>query len=108
MVYPGKNHKQYATPKRRFEKTRLEDEKRLIIDYGLRNKRELWKAQSVLRKYRAAARELVALRSGGLSTECSSDLSAPRTTRRRETNLSTTCTATVSSARTPTSVMFLR
>ena len=69
MGYPGKNHKQYATPKRRFEKTRLEDEKRLIIDYGLRNKRELWKAQSVLRKYRSAARELVALRSGGLSTE---------------------------------------
>ncbi len=69
MGYPGKNYKQYATPKRRFEKTRLEDEKRLIIDYGLRNKRELWKAQSVLRKYRAAARELVALRSGGLSPE---------------------------------------
>ncbi|MDD4252066.1 MAG: 30S ribosomal protein S4 [Methanoculleus chikugoensis] len=69
MGYPGKNYKTYATPKRRFEKTRLEDEKRLIIDYGLRNKRELWKAQSVLRKYRSAARELVALRSGGLSTE---------------------------------------
>jgi len=69
MGYPGKNYKTYATPKRRFEKTRLEDEKRLIIDYGLRNKRELWKAQSVLRKYRAAARELVALRSGGFSAE---------------------------------------
>lgn len=69
MGYPGKNHKQYATPKRRFEKTRLEDEKRLIIDYGLRNKRELWKAQSVLRKYRAAARELVALRSAGINLE---------------------------------------
>ncbi len=65
MGYPGKNHKQYATPKRRFEKTRIEDEKRLVIEYGLRNKRELWKAQSVLRKYRKAARELVALRSAG-------------------------------------------
>lgn len=69
MGYPGKNYKMYATPKRRFEKTRLEDEKRLIIDYGLRNKREVWKAQSVLRKYRAAARELVALRSAGLNTD---------------------------------------
>ena len=49
MGYPGKNYKQYATPKRRFEKTRLEDEKRLIIEYGLRNKREVWKAQNVLR-----------------------------------------------------------
>ena len=69
MGYPGKNYKQYATPKRRFEKTRLEDEKRLIIDYGLRNKREVWKAQSVLRKYRTAARELVALRSAGTNPE---------------------------------------
>ncbi|MDI3506430.1 30S ribosomal protein S4 [Methanoculleus receptaculi] len=69
MAYPGKNHKQYATPKRRFEKTRLDDEKQLIIDYGLRNKRELWKAQSILRKYRAAARELVALRSAGITPE---------------------------------------
>ena len=69
MGYPGKNHKQYATPKRRFEKTRLEDEKKLLIDYGLRNKRELWKAQSVLRKYRSAARELVALRSAGLNVD---------------------------------------
>ncbi|HRR88050.1 MAG TPA: 30S ribosomal protein S4 [Methanoculleus sp.] len=69
MAYPGKNHKQYATPKRRFEKTRLDDEKRLVIDYGLRNKRELWKAQSILRKYRAAARELVALRSAGITAE---------------------------------------
>ena len=69
MGYPGKNHKQYATPKRRFEKTRIEDEKQLVIAYGLRNKRELWKAQSVLRKYHAAARELVALRSAGTSPE---------------------------------------
>jgi small subunit ribosomal protein S4 len=65
MGYPGKNHKQYATPKRRFEKTRIEDEKRLVIEYGLRNKREIWKAQSVIRKYRTAARELVALKSAG-------------------------------------------
>ena len=69
MGYPGKNYKQYSTPKRRFETTQLENEKRLIIDYGLRNKREVWKAQSVLREYRAAARELVALRSAGLSPD---------------------------------------
>jgi len=69
MGYPGKNYKQYSTPKRRFETTQLENEKRLIIDYGLRNKREVWKAQSVLRKYRTAARELVALRSAGINLD---------------------------------------
>jgi small subunit ribosomal protein S4 len=61
MGYPGKNHKSYQTPKRPFEKTRIADETRLVIEYGLRNKREVWKAQSVLRKYRKAARSLLAL-----------------------------------------------
>jgi small subunit ribosomal protein S4 len=61
MGYPGKNHKSYQTPKRPFEKTRIEAETRLAIEYGLRNKREVWKAQSILRKYRTAARNLLAL-----------------------------------------------
>jgi small subunit ribosomal protein S4 len=64
MGYPGKNHKSYQTPKRPFEKTRIEEETRLVIEYGLRNKREIWKAQSNLRRYRKAARELLALMSG--------------------------------------------
>jgi small subunit ribosomal protein S4 len=61
MGYPGKNHKSYQTPKRPFEKTRIEAETRLVIEYGLRNKREVWKAQAILRKYRTAARGLLAL-----------------------------------------------
>jgi small subunit ribosomal protein S4 len=61
MGYPGKNHKSYQTPKRPFEKTRIETETRLAIEYGLRNKREVWKAQAILRKYRTAARGLLAL-----------------------------------------------
>jgi small subunit ribosomal protein S4 len=63
MGYPGKNHKSYQTPKRPFEKTRIEDETRMVIEYGLRNKRDVWKAQSVLRKYRKAARDLLVLMS---------------------------------------------
>ena len=65
MGYPGKNHKQYQTPKRPFEKTRIEEENRLMIEYGLRNKREVWKAASHLRRYRKAARDLLALMSTG-------------------------------------------
>lgn len=65
MGYPGKNHKKYQTPKRPFEKTRIEEETRLVIEYGLRNKREVWKAQSYLRRYRKAARDLLALMSTG-------------------------------------------
>jgi len=61
MGYPGKNHKSYQTPKRPWEKSRIESETRLVIEYGLRNKREVWKAQEHLRKYRKAARNLLAL-----------------------------------------------
>ncbi|PKL67978.1 MAG: 30S ribosomal protein S4 [Methanomicrobiales archaeon HGW-Methanomicrobiales-1] len=63
MGYPGKNHKSYQTPKRPFEKTRIESETRLVIEYGLRNKREVWKAQADLRKYRKGARNLLVLAS---------------------------------------------
>jgi small subunit ribosomal protein S4 len=65
MGYPGKNHKAYQTPKRPWEKTRIEEETRLVIEYGLRNKREVWIAQSILRKYRKGARNLLALMSSG-------------------------------------------
>ena len=65
MGYPGKNHKQYQTPKRPFEKSRIEEETKQAIEYGLRNKREVWKAQSYLRGYRKAARDLLALMSTG-------------------------------------------
>lgn len=61
MGYPGKNHKSYQTPKRPWEKSRIEAETRLVIEYGLRNKREVWKAQELLRKYRKGARNLLAL-----------------------------------------------
>jgi small subunit ribosomal protein S4 len=61
MGYPGKNHKSYQTPKRPWEKSRIESETRLVIEYGLRNKREVWKAQEHLRKYRKGARNLLAL-----------------------------------------------
>jgi len=65
MGYPGKNHKQYQPPKRPFELSRIEEETHLVIDYGLRNKREVWKAKEALRRYRKAARDIIALTSSG-------------------------------------------
>jgi len=38
----------------------MEEERKLLEKYGLKNKRELWKAQSTLRGFRRQARELQA------------------------------------------------
>jgi small subunit ribosomal protein S4 len=55
----------YDTPKHPWEASRMEEERKLLDKYGLKNKRELWKAQSILRGFRGQARELQArLRAG--------------------------------------------
>ncbi len=57
--------RRYDTPKHPWEGSRMEEERKLLERYGLKNKRELWKAQSVLRGFRRQARELQArLRAG--------------------------------------------
>jgi small subunit ribosomal protein S4 len=55
----------YDTPKHPWEGPRMAEERRVVEKYGLKNKREFWKAQSVLRNFRRQARELQArLRAG--------------------------------------------
>lgn len=61
MVYPGKRNKTYETPNHPWQDTRMAGEVELIKAYGLRNKREVWKAESILRKYRSDAMSLLAI-----------------------------------------------
>ena len=59
MGDPKRHRKKYVTPPHPWDKARLEREAQLVIKYGLRNKRELWRFQNILRKYRRVARDLL-------------------------------------------------
>jgi len=55
-----KLRKQYDTPTEGWSEERIQKEDQLIEDYGLKNKREVYKAESMLRSLRRGARKLVA------------------------------------------------
>lgn len=52
--------KQYETPNTGWNEERINREDELREDYGLKNKREIYKAQSQLRSFRREARKLIA------------------------------------------------
>ena len=61
----GKRYTNYKktskTPRKPFDKERLAAELKLVGDYGLRCKREVWRVQLTLARLRKAARELLTL-----------------------------------------------
>jgi small subunit ribosomal protein S4 len=60
MGKPKFSSKKYETPSHPWQADRIKQENELVKKYGLKNKREIWKAQTRLRKYRGQARELLA------------------------------------------------
>lgn len=62
MGDPKKLKKKYSTPYHPWEKARIDDEKKLLSSFGLKNKKEIWRMGSLLKKYQALAKKLVALK----------------------------------------------
>jgi len=60
MGDPKFSRRKYVTPSHPWQKERIDAENELIRKFGLKNKTELWKVQSLLRTFRKRARELQA------------------------------------------------
>jgi len=65
MGKPKFSRKKYETPSHPWQEDRIKLENELIKKYGLKNKKEIWKAETRLKKYRTQARELLAKVSTG-------------------------------------------
>ncbi len=51
--------KKYSRPKRPFDKIRIEEENVIKEKYGLKNKKEIWKADAAIKKIRNQAKTLI-------------------------------------------------
>ncbi|MBR9689956.1 MAG: 30S ribosomal protein S4, partial [Candidatus Altiarchaeota archaeon] len=53
-----RQRKRFTRPFKRWDKTRLDAESKIMKTYGLKNKKELWRAEETIRKFRSRARRL--------------------------------------------------
>ncbi len=54
-----KKHKKYKKPRKLYDKTRIIEENELLKNYGLKNKKEIWKAKASIDKIRRRAKKLI-------------------------------------------------
>lgn len=60
MGDPKKMKKHYESPKKPWEKTRLEEERKIVMEYGIRRKKEIRRLETLIRDLRRRARLLIA------------------------------------------------
>jgi len=54
-----RKHKKYSKPKRPFDKERIEEEAAIKEQFGLKNKKEIWKAEAKINLIREKAKRLI-------------------------------------------------
>ena len=64
MGDPKKKRSKYFTPSHPWQRARIEEERVLVKDYGLKNKREVWKMRSKVKKFADQVKKL-----SGISTK---------------------------------------
>lgn len=65
MGDPKFSRKSYDTPSHPWQGERIKAEVEIVREFGLKNKTEVWKAQTILRNFRKQSRELQARIGGG-------------------------------------------
>lgn len=59
MGDPKKHRKKYQTPATPWSKSRIEEEAELVKEFGFKNKKEIWKIGSLVRKFARKTRNLI-------------------------------------------------
>ena len=54
-----RKHKTYSKPKRPFDKERIGEEALIKEEFGLKNKKEIWKAEAKIKSIREKAKKLI-------------------------------------------------
>ena len=54
-----RKRKMFSRPKKLYDRTRMDEENVLVKKYGLKNKREIWKAKTAVSKLRRQAKALI-------------------------------------------------
>ncbi len=54
-----RKHKSYSKPRRPFDKARIDEEAEIKTEFGLKNKKEIWKADAKINKIREKAKKLI-------------------------------------------------
>lgn len=54
-----RKHKTYSKPKRPFDKLRIQEEAQIKEEFGLKNKKEIWKAEARIKEIREKAKNLI-------------------------------------------------